>query len=279
MAPLLSLLTEGATAWVSTYDIRPCKLFAGVDQRLAIVLRRAGPEKRIYSTRYLRWFDAERPALFQRLRYLDVTGLHYENSIPKMGDPLMARIWQKMHALAPLADDLGGGEVVYYHNAPRYWVRAMTFAPYFWNARDGEKLSAQVKSLHVRDASEARAVAAILNSNLFCWWWLVLSDCRHLNRREIDRFPAGLAPMSGDCKKALDRLCRRLMADYRRHAVRKVCRYRTTGKVIYDEFYPGRSKAIIDDIDRALTAHYGFSEQELELLINYDIKYRMDSND
>jgi hypothetical protein len=85
--------------------------------------------------------------------------------------------------------------------------------------------------------------------------------------------------MSRDCKKALDRLCRRLMADYRRHAVRKVCRYRTTGKVIYDEFYPGRSKAIIDDIDRALTAHYGFSQQELELLINYDMKYRMDSND
>jgi hypothetical protein len=69
------------------------------------------------------------------------------------------------------------------------------------------------------------------------------------------------------------------MADYRRHAVRKVCRYRTTGKVIYDEFYPGWSKAIIDDIDRVLARHYGFSEQELELLINYDMKYRMARND
>jgi hypothetical protein len=279
MGPLLSLLTEGATAWVSTYDIRPCKLFAGVDQRLAIVLRRAAPEKQTYSTRYHRWFGAERPALFQRLCYLDVTGLHYENSIPKLGEPIEARIWHKMHAVAPLADDLGGREVIYYHNAPRYWVRAMSFAPYFWNARDGEKLSAQVKTLRVRDASEARALTALLNSNLFCWWWLVLSDCRHLNRREIDRFPAGLARMSRDCNKALDRLCRRLMADYRRHAVRKVCRYRTTGKVVYDEFYPGRSKAIIDDIDRALAGHYGFSEEELELLVNYDMKYRMGSND
>ena len=94
-------------------------------------------------------------------------------------------------------------------------------------------------------------MVALLNSSLFCWWWLLLSDCRHLNRREIDRFPAGVAEMSPACKRALGTLCRRLMADYRRHAVRKVCRYRATGKVVYDEFYPGRSRAILDDIDRA----------------------------
>src|SRR5262249_59460970 len=116
-----------------------------------------------------------------------------------------------------------------------------------------------------------------LNSSLFCWWWLLLSDCRHLNRREIDRFPIGLAAMSAACKRTLGHLCRRLMADYRRHAVRKVCRYRTTGKVVYDEFYPGRSKPILDDIDRALAGHYGFTGEELEFVINHDVKYRLGS--
>ena len=133
--------------WISTYDIRPCKLFAGVDQRLAIFLRHASLETRTYSTRYHRWLEAERPQLFTGLRYLDVTAMRYENSIPKAGDPIEVRIWHKIHSKAPLADDLGGDAVVYYHNAPRYWVRAMTFAPYFWNERDGEKLSVQVKPL------------------------------------------------------------------------------------------------------------------------------------
>ncbi len=277
MAPLLALLTEGATTWISTYDIRPCKLFAGVDQRLAIVLRRVSPEKRIYSTRYYRWFEHERSGLFHCLRYLDVSDLHYRNSVPKAGDPLEESIWHKMHTHTPLGKDLGGNNVVYYHNAPRYWVRAMTFAPYFWNERDGKKLSAQIKTLPVRDATDAQVLTAVLNSNLFCWWWLLLSDCRHLNRREIDRFPVGLLRISPSCKESLGRLCRQLMADYRRHAVRKVCRYRTTGKVIYDEFYPGRSKAILDEIDRALARHYGLSPNELQLLINYDIRYRMGS--
>jgi hypothetical protein len=275
MAPLLSLVTGGATTWVSTYDIRPCKLFAGVDQRLAIFLRRASPEPRTYSTRYHRWQESERPHLFERLRYLDVGGMRYENSLPKAGDPIEADVWRKLHARAPLCDSFGVGAVVYYHNAPRYWVRAMTFAPYFWNERDGAKLSAQVKTLALPNAADAAAVTALLNSSLFGWWWLLLSDCRHLNRREIDRFPAGVGAMSRGRKRSLGGLCRRLMADYRRHAFRKVCRYRATGKVVYDEFYPGQSKAILDDIDRVLAGHYGFSTVELDFLLNYDLSYRL----
>ncbi len=31
----------------------------------------------------------------------------------------------------------------------------------------------------------------------------------------------------------------------------------------------------IDDIDRILAQHYGFTDEELDFIINYDIKYRM----
>jgi len=39
--------------------------------------------------------------------------------------------------------------------------------------------------------------------------------------------------------------------------------------------YPKLSKPIIDEIDRALARHYGLSDEELDFIINYDIKYRM----
>lgn len=35
------------------------------------------------------------------------------------------------------------------------------------------------------------------------------------------------------------------------------------------------SKPIIDEIDKVLARHYGFTEEELDFIINYDIKYRM----
>ena len=32
---------------------------------------------------------------------------------------------------------------------------------------------------------------------------------------------------------------------------------------------------IIDEIDKVLAKHYGFTDEELDFIINYDIKYRM----
>ena len=36
-----------------------------------------------------------------------------------------------------------------------------------------------------------------------------------------------------------------------------------------------RSKPILDEIDAVLAGHYGFTEEELDFIVNYDIKYRM----
>ena len=38
---------------------------------------------------------------------------------------------------------------------------------------------------------------------------------------------------------------------------------------------PRHSKPIIDEIDAALARHYGFTPEELDFIINYDIKYRL----
>ena len=40
-------------------------------------------------------------------------------------------------------------------------------------------------------------------------------------------------------------------------------------------FDVSKSKPIVDEIDRVLAEHYGFSDEELDFIINYDIKYRM----
>ncbi len=36
-----------------------------------------------------------------------------------------------------------------------------------------------------------------------------------------------------------------------------------------------KSKNIIDEIDTVLAEYYGFTEEESDFIINYDIKYRM----
>jgi hypothetical protein len=43
-----------------------------------------------------------------------------------------------------------------------------------------------------------------------------------------------------------------------------------------DKFYAGKAKDIIDDIDRGLTKHYGHTDEELDVIPNYDIINRIE---
>jgi hypothetical protein len=41
------------------------------------------------------------------------------------------------------------------------------------------------------------------------------------------------------------------------------------------KFFPKLSKPILDKIDSTLARYYGFTDEELDFIINYDIKYRL----
>ena len=43
----------------------------------------------------------------------------------------------------------------------------------------------------------------------------------------------------------------------------------------FQEFRPSKSEPILDGIDRALVKQDGFTAEELDFILNYDIKYRM----
>lgn len=43
--------------------------------------------------------------------------------------------------------------------------------------------------------------------------------------------------------------------------------------------YAKTAKPTVDEIDHVLAQHYGFTDEELDFIINYDIKYRMGGAD
>jgi hypothetical protein len=40
-------------------------------------------------------------------------------------------------------------------------------------------------------------------------------------------------------------------------------------------FSPALNKPVFDEIDSVLAGHYGFTAEELDFILNYDIKYRL----
>jgi hypothetical protein len=286
MQPLQKeLLEKSSSIWFSNFDDRPARLFDGLEHIRATIFL---TQKEIcntnmrYSTTYNRWYSEFRPKLFEMLSFTESSDFFMAGTIPKIGQKTAKMVREIIAPFAPLRNNFTSAYKsvsVYFHNAPQYWIRAMNFAPYFWNERNGEHISTQVKILSLPSKNDAAIIVAALNSSVFYWWFLILSDCRHLNMREIENFPLGLERFSEAAKMQLIVLTNDLMRDMKQHKQRKHCQYKTTGKVVYDEFYPKNSKSIIDKIDTVLAQHYGFTDEELDYIINYDIKYRMGNND
>lgn len=264
--------------WSLTFDDRPGKLFDDLEHiRATIFISKKDGGTDLYTTRYLRWYSIFRPILFQCINTYQNDSRRIKGicSLPKVGDSTAMSILHKMLKGKSLKIMGRGSFYSYFHNAPQYFTRATSFIPYFWNEKDGEKLSVSVKAYPLLSEEDAKACTCILNSSVFYWWFILLSDCRHLNLREIDNFPLSLETIDPALKSKLVELCDELMVDFDKHKYRRSAHYKATGDVEYDEYYPKYSKNVIDKIDMVLALHFGLTEAEYDYLINYDIKYRM----
>ena len=101
------------------------------------------------------------------------------------------------------------------------------------------------------------------------------SDCRNLNKREIYSVHFDFENASEEAVNSLSNLTCRLMENFNDNSKMLEMRYEGLGKIVIQCIYPKHSKPIIDEIDQVLARHYGFTDEELDFIINYDIKYRM----
>ena len=262
-------------SWIYTFDDRPGKLFDNLEHIRATIFLTTNNEGTVYGTKYNRWYSETRKSLFQL--QAPFSAIILDGTIPKIGNVIANNIFAKMLCQKSIANYYSSKSknIIYYHNAPQYFARFTDFVPYFVNSNGETVISSHVKPIYVNIAEDTDIILSVLNSTLFYWYNLLCSNCRDLTLREINSFPITLDKVNDDNRKELFKLSKQLMKDYNRNAIRKTCFYKATGKVEFDEYHPNKSKPIIDEIDKVLAKHYGFTEEELDFIINYDIKYRM----
>ena len=163
------------------------------------------------------------------------------------------------------------------HRIAHYYIKCFDFVPYFRSDRDGEKKSEDYKHYAFRE-STGRYIAAI-NSTAFYFYWLVFFDGFKAGKACVENFPFGGVDSTPPCYARLEQKSISLMADMQKNATRLQARYATSGNVEYDQFSPRKSKELIDDIDQILAHHYGLTDAELDLVINYDVKFRSSESD
>ncbi len=277
------VLDDLAINSLSSFGFRPSHLFDGVNHRLSILVARKGHRDArrgvaITST-YNLWAAEERGVLFDKLAFVHEG--YTKAVIGKFGTEMELAIADCLSGCDRVAGSLiippqGGRSTVFFNDAVLYWARATDSAPTFRNVTLNRAMnSSTLKALPVPDSSAQAILLALVNSSLFFWYWLKYSDCRHLTLNDIKLFPFPSTLLESESLRQIGEIVATLMGSYQVNSVTHRRNQVRTGLIEYQRFFPSQSKPIIDEIDRVLARHYGFTDEELDFIINYDIKYRM----
>ena len=270
------LLEHNREAWYANYSWRPAKLFDTVNRALTVfVVRPATNSPHTFSTCYQKWTSDDREGLFERVAYEEVPRKRPFCWIPKFGLPIESNIMSKMldksfrNTLYFVRTN--GARIYYRTDGGLYW-KVFTLEPprFILNGEAGH--SSRETELIVANEKTAMALIAAMSSNTFWWWYTVTSNVRHLNPFDIHNFPI---PEGLVADKSIVAKGREYLADLEKNSVMLTRMQKKTGETQTQSFRINLSKPIIDEIDELLAKHYGFTEEELDFIINYDIKYRM----
>ena len=279
MNKLVDHMISKGSLWVSNYDERPTHLFDGVCLQTAIILININRERFVNNvTSLMHWTSDQRKELFtSRIQYQQLNIAKNDFYLFKVSHEIELQILNKINTnkrTLPICQQITGNPLYYRTSGGRYFKLITNFPPLF-SCKGGRKISSKQNELYFQSCMLRDITVAILSSSLFYWYWRIYSNCRDLTMHELNTFPDNIENLNNKAKESLVQLIQALMIDYKNNSVRKKCYYKATGEVIYDEFYPKHSKPIIDEIDKVLAQHYGFTDEELDFIINYDIKYRM----
>ena len=274
MQIMQTLLEKSHNVWYANYSWRPAKLFDTVNRALTIFTATPSKREQIFSTNYQKWFSDNRDSLMYSIDYVEIPRYRTVVWAPKLGAEIESALLEKclrIKTVLKLFMAQSGSRVYHRTTGGLYWKVFTDFPPTFKvNGKLGH--STRETSFSVETSEILKPVIAVLSSDLFWWWYTITTNCRDLNPYDIQNFPV---PKSALHDPQLVELGETYLEDLQHNSKMQPRVQKTTGRTETQSFKIQKSKHIIDYIDRVLAKHYGFTDEELDFIINYDIKYRM----
>lgn len=277
MEPLRVQLSNQHSIHHVSFSTRPSKLFDGAEQRLTIYIQTPSRNTIIYSGGYMKWYKEERPHLFEVISYIQAPVLSKRNNIwPKVKGQQFHDIFYRMMDFPTMAQSgmLGSGARLFYKNTGiRYFNTATLRSPKCW-INGQPAASSRETILNVRP-KYIHPVHTFLLSTIFFIHWEATTNCRDLNPADISFAP--IPSVESEIDK-LVMLSTEIEEDYTSKG--KIIRMnnKLTGLVELESLTPARSKDLIDKIDVVFASFYDFLPQQVDFILNFEIKYRLGSD-
>jgi len=267
----------------SHYSKRPNMLFDGVQQRITIFIAESKEHTsncQLYSSRLWRWKKEDQEWVVRNPRVALVDRVK-SGVIPKVGAALGAEIYRHIKKSPRKIGDLflknsSKENVAYYHNVAMYWIKAYDFLPYFKREKDpSPSISTGLREFHFKDPLDKNLFVLLVNSSLFYYWWITQSDEFHVLISEINDFGIHGYEIFRQNQDRVALLVKELMDDFQKNsAIKSTALGGSTA--YYQEFYPRKSRHIINRIDDFIAPIYGLTEEQNRFLKEYDLVWRTD---
>lgn len=243
--------------YILSFSDRPDCLFTSVHQKLCVLFgSNSGGRGTVYTGNYKYWYREERKELF---RTIEAVKNDYvtDEYIPKLGTESDVRIYEKIISeQMPLMEWLKGkSEPVYLNMRAAFWIKA------FRKKHSG----AEYKEFFCEGEHQANFCMCLLNSSLFWWYWICVSDCWHITGKELRGFRV---PEIQDFEEA-NRLATALeerLEETKLYVGTKQTEYEYKHRACVNE---------IHEIDHYINALYGLTDEESHYIRNFAYRYRI----
>lgn len=247
-----------------SFSDRPDSLFSNVHQKLNIII--GLKDKRLigynlYTSKYNYFYKDERKNLFDDIELVNNTNFK-DDFIPKYGNVLQKNIFKKTTCtgndflldVLKKSDGIGNNDI-YLSSRVSFFTKCFIKGTF-------SKEYKKFKVLKINNNS----LMAILNSTTFWMYWVMVSDGWHITNKELSNF--ALPIMSDEDMDKLAFLGKKLskkLEDTKEYIGTIQSDYAYKHKYCFD---------IIDEIDMELSRLYGFTDDELKEVLNFERKYR-----
>ena len=243
---------------VFNYADRPDCLFNSVHQKLSILIARKGiKEHKLFTAGYKYWYKSERENLFSNSA-LQKNQFIKSSFYPKLGNKIDNSIMKKVYTETGnnLLDIVSSetGQDIFLNMRACFWIKVFSFNP---GSREYKcfKCSNEIHDF----------ILCLMNSSLFFWYWIAISDCWHITAKELKHM---LVVTEGVDMDKYHSLSKRL-----ENKLEKTKKYIGTKQTEY-EYKHKLCKDVIDEIDNELANAYNLTDEELNYIKNFSLKYR-----
>ncbi len=244
------------TQIVLSYADRPGCLFSGVHQKLNILIGTVNGTGAVYTNNYQYFYKEQRTKLFQKLSTVR-NRFVFQSFIPKLGTKTDISIFQRISKQQRKYDlkQLVGEHKLYLNMRACFFIKSF-ISPH---------VTGEYKELLFNSIEERNYAYCLLNSSLFWWFWICVSDCWHITSKEFSYFKF---PENYDSKTVF------ILSQNLENKLEKTKKYIGTKQTEY-EYKHKLCIAEIHAIDDYINALYGLSKIESDYIKNFALPYRM----